>query len=345
MSPMCTKCQTQALALLAIFVMCTAGCSKPSRPAEPPPDDGEESQSSPDPGQAPASQSGAPLPNGRGETPWGSDGAFILPTSDKDQHGNPVAKRDGRQYDPKTGHPFEAWLRDPRMEFVFVPAGEFTMGSPAHEKDRDDDEGPAHTVRITKPFYLAKYEITQGQWRAAMGASPWARKQSVRRDAGAPAVHVSWADCQEFLKKLNRTAGPGFRLPTEAEWEYACRAGSTTTYSFGDDAIRLKDYAWYDGNAWDAGEKYAHAAGLKRPNAWGLYDMHGNVWEWCHDWYNSYAPGAQTDPVGALRLVFRVLRGGSFSNAAGWCRSAFRYRYSPTSRGSNLGARPARSLP
>ena len=174
-----------------------------------------------------------------------------------------------------------------------------------------------------------------------MGSSPWLGKDYVKSADRNPAVYISWEDCQGFVNKL----GSGFRLPTEAEWEYACRAGSATAYSFGDGASQLKDYAWYDKNAWDIGEKYAHGVGLKKPNAWGLYDMHGNVWEWCQDWKGDYPSGSVTDPTGPSRGSSRVFRGGSFDGSAGGCRSADRGGSSPGDRCDILGARPARSLP
>ena len=306
--------------LACVAVLCAAGlpASKQARAAQ-----GEKLR------VAQAAESRAKLPIG-----------FMLPTGDKDQYGNPVVTRDGGKVDPKTGYPYEIWLKGPRMEFVFIPAGEFMMGSPADEKDRHDNE-TQHKVRLTKPCYLAKYAITQGQWRLAMGKNRRSSIMAAENDPRNPAVYISWDDCQEFLKRL----GNGFRLPTEAEWEYACRAGSTTAYSFGDDAVRLKNHAWYKDNAWDVGEKHVHGVGLKKANAWGLHDMHGNVWEWCQDWYDdSYGSGVQTDPTGPAHGSLRVHRGGSFFLTAGLCRSAARGCFRPASR-FVLGARPARSLP
>ena len=137
------------------------------------------------------------------------------------------------------------------------------------------------------------------------------------------------------MKKL----GSGFRLPTEAEWEYAWRAGSTTAYCFGDDESRLKEYAWYDDNAYDVGEKYAHGVDQKKPNAWGLYDLHGNVWEWCQDWYGEYPTGSVTDPMGPRSGSLRVGRGGSWFDTAGYCRSADRIHGSPGGRNDIVGCR------
>jgi len=238
----------------------------------------------------------------------------VVPDSTTDQYGNPVVTRNGSRTDPRTGQPYEIWLKSPRVEFVLVPAGEFMMG----------DMGTTRQVRLTQPFYLAKYEITQAQWRAVMGGRPWSRQRHVKSDGRNPAVHISWGDCQGFLEKLGR----GLRLPTEAEWEYACRAGSTTAYCFGDGVSPLEDYAWYydpvRDNASDADVTHAHGVGLKKPNAWGLYDMHGNVWEWCQNC---------------------GIRGGCFGYHAQYCCSAYRDRLAPGNRDATVGFRPVRPLP
>jgi formylglycine-generating enzyme required for sulfatase activity len=181
------------------------------------------------------------------------------------------------------------------------------MGSPDSDKGRQvSDEKPQHRVRITKPFYLGKYLVTQEQWEAVMGNNP-----SHFKGPKNPVEQVSWDDCQQFLRQAQREVGVRggkFQLPTEAQWEYACRAGSTTRYCFGDDESGLGEYAWYDKNS---GNK-THPVGEKKPNAWGLYDMHGNVWEWCQDWYDGgyYANSPTDDPTGPGSN--RVLRGGSW---------------------------------
>ncbi len=203
------------------------------------------------------------------------------------------------------------------LEMVLIRAGQFLMGSP--DGEGRPDEQRQHRVRITKPFYLGKYPVTQQQWEAVMGSNP-----SHFKGANYPVENVSWNDCQHFLTRLNERAGDGrreFRLPTEAQWEYACRAGTTTRYSFGDDADPLGRYAWYRENS----RKSSRPVGRKHPNAWGLYDMHGNVWEWCADWYESgyYRNSPVHDPVGRWGSS-RVFRGGSWDDAAEDCRSATR---------------------
>jgi formylglycine-generating enzyme required for sulfatase activity len=237
------------------------------------------------------------------------------------------------------------------MHFVFIPAGEFSMGSPNDEKDRHDNEGPVHKVEISKPFYMGKYEVTQAEWKKVTGNSP-----SHFKGDNNPVEQVSWDDCQDFLKKLNEGVGskalqrlggdergaetPHYELalPTEVQWEYTCRAGTQTRFSFGDREEDLGEYAWYRGNS---DGKTPHPVGGKKPNAWGLYDMHGNVWEWCSDWYASYASGSVTDPVGATSGEFRVARGGSWSYAARHSRAAFRGRCGPGNRNAYLGLRLA----
>ena len=206
------------------------------------------------------------------------------------------------------------------MEFVLIPAGEFDMGSPSSESEgKNNYNGPVHYVKIPKPFYLSKYEVTQKQWREVMGSDP-----SYFKGNDLPVEKVSWNDVQEFIKKLNEREGTEkYRLPSEAEWEYAARGGTATRYSFGDDESELDEYGWYYENS----NYETHPIGQKKPNSWGLYDMHGNVWEWVQDgWHESYegAPtdgSAWEDGSGACR----VNRGGGWSFDARYCRSAFRY--------------------
>ncbi len=221
------------------------------------------------------------------------------------------------------------------LELVWIPPGEFLMGSPEDEEDRYADEGPQHRVRISRGFWMGKYEVTQAQWESVMGGNP----SYITGDPMRPVERVMWEDCQAFLRKLNRRAGgSGFRLPTEAEWEYACRAGTTTGFSFGDDYSRLRKYAWYYANS----DVTTYPVGGKKPNAWGLYDMHGNVWEWCEaDWHDGYR-GAPTDGsawVDAPRGLDRVFRGGGWNFDPGGSRSAFRFRFTPGFRFYDLGFR------
>ena len=234
------------------------------------------------------------------------------------------------------------------MELIELPAGKFTMGSPEDEKDREEAEAQV-SVTLTKSFTLGKTEVTQGQWQSVMGTEPWTGQKNVQADKDCPATYVSWGDATEFCKRLTdleRAAGTlkadeEYRLPTEAEWEYACRAGTETAYSFGDDEKQLDEYAWFNGNA-NAGEQYAHKVGTKKPNPWGLYDMHGNVREWCSDRYGEKLSGG-TDPVGPDRGSYRMLRGGSLRIIPGICRSAFRYGIVPSYQSNDVGFRVARS--
>ncbi len=220
--------------------------------------------------------------------------------------------------------------------FVRIPAEGFMMGSPDDEDGRWDNEGPTHKVNIQNPFYLGKYPITQKQWEKVMGSNP-----SHFKGDGLPVDSVSWDDVQEFIKKLNKGAD-NYRLPSEAEWEYACRAGTTSRYSFGDDESKLEDYAWYYGNS---GSK-PHPVGQKKPNPWGLYDMHGNVWEWVQDKHNDNYEGAPFD--GSTweegNSSSYVVRGGSWFINAGYCRSANRYRLDPKDRLGDVGFRLLRKL-
>ena len=223
------------------------------------------------------------------------------------------------------------------MELIEIPAGKFTMG-----------DGSGVAVAVTKPFWLGKTEVTQGQWKQVMGKEPWKGEDSVQADKDCPALHVDWNDATAFCQRLTDTdhkngklpAGESYHLPTDAEWEYACRAGTKTAYSFGDDDKQLGEYGWFAGNT--AGEQYAHAVGLKKPNPWGLYDMHGNVWEWCSDW-NDGKLLRGTDPVGPEGGSGRVSRGGCWGDSPGGCRSAYRFLYDPSYRDRILGFRVARS--
>jgi formylglycine-generating enzyme required for sulfatase activity/predicted DNA-binding WGR domain protein len=218
-----------------------------------------------------------------------------------------------------------------KLEMVLVPAGKFVMGSPKKEDGRDDDEAQ-HEVTLTKSYYMGKYEVTQEQWKAVMGKNP-----SYSKNAKYPVTNVSWDDCKKFIKKLNGITKGKYRLPTEAEWEYACRAGTSTAYSFGD-KITPKD-ANYD----DSGIGDTVAVGSYNPNAFGLYDMHGNVWEWCEDWKVNYPKGAVTDPKGPAKGEDRVLRGGSFDFSGSGARSSLRNGGASSFRDFTDGFRLART--
>ena len=225
------------------------------------------------------------------------------------------------------------------MKLVLIPKGTFQMGSPIEEAGADDDE-EQHQVTISKDYYLGVTEVTQGQYEKVMGTNPsYFQKRVIRKSDSSmyPVEQVSWEDAVEFCKRLSdlpeeKAASRVYRLPTEAEWEYACRAGSKTAYSFGEGSKSLGDYAWFDGNS----NTQTHPVGEKKANAWGLYDMHGNVWEWCSDWYGEYPKGAVSDPVGPREGSYRVGRGGSWSDGAALCRSALRGRSDPSDRDNDF---------
>jgi formylglycine-generating enzyme required for sulfatase activity len=215
------------------------------------------------------------------------------------------------------------------------------MGSPASEQDRWDWEGPQTQVTITHGFWMGRYEVTQGEYQAVMGSKP----SHFGDDPNRPVEQVSWHQATNYCGKLTAgervagrlPAGYVYRLPTEAEWEYARRAGTTTRFSYGDDLgyAQLGNYAWYGSNS----DGTTHAVGLKQPNAWGLYDMHGNVWEWCLDWYGAYPGGSVTDPQGPASGEHRVFRGGGWYGGGRYCRSAYRYDRTPDARDSYVGFR------
>jgi formylglycine-generating enzyme required for sulfatase activity len=202
-----------------------------------------------------------------------------------------------------------------KMNLVLIRPSRFIMGSPDSEQGRKPDESPQHEVTISKPFYMGVTEVTQAQYEAVMGTNP-----SEFKGLTNPVDSVTWEGAVEFCRKLSEKTGKAVRLPTEAEWEYACRAGSKMRFSFGDSDSVLRDYAWYGSNS---GRK-TYPVGQKKPNAWGLYDMYGNVWEWCADWYGDYPKGAVTDPQGTASGSQRVLRGGSWGDGPDGCRAAGR---------------------
>jgi formylglycine-generating enzyme required for sulfatase activity len=233
-----------------------------------------------------------------------------------------------------------------KLKLVWCPPGKFTMGSPPSEKERDSNEDQVD-VSLTNGFWLGKYEVTQWEWKRVMRTTPWKDKELTKEGADFPATFISWDQAILFCKKLTlqeRSAGRVpetwmYTLPTEAEWEYACRAGTTTPYSSGDDPSQV-DSAWCAENTVDVGEAFAHRIGQKKPNAWGLNDMHANVQEWCLDRYVPNLLGG-TDPEGNSETLVRVIRGGAWTNAAVDCRSAFRSRGHPSVHDECLGFRVA----
>lgn len=214
------------------------------------------------------------------------------------------------------------------ITLVSIPGGTFMMGS----EDGSDHERPVVQVRISS-FEIGATEITQAQWRSVMGSDP-----SYFRGDDLPVEMVSWNDAMEFCRRLSETTGNRFDLPTETEWEYACRAGSTSRYSGGDSERDLLRVAWYAGEDCDS----TQPVGLKAANGFGLHDMHGNVWEWCRDRYGSYVGGDVVDPRGPTSGSYRVVRGGSWFSVAGSCRSSVRDYHSPDSRYFHLGFRVVR---
>ena len=244
------------------------------------------------------------------------------------------------------------------MELVWIEPGTFMMGSPepsgieAEQAYREvtDSERPYHPVTISKGFYLGKYEVTQSQWEAVMGTTPWVGVVMGREIASGPnhpAVVISWYEWQDFIHRLNEAEGDSlYRMPTEAEWEYAARAGSTTPRFFGDDIDMLEDYAWFGINI-NQGKFPIHPVGAKLPNPWGLYDIYGNVKEWTQDWYGPYTGESQSDPSGPDSGEFRVTRGGYIGFNAFMSASPRRYLddIKPTDRALSAGLRLVRMSP
>jgi len=234
----------------------------------------------------------------------------------------------------KVGFGVEANTNSIGMRFIAVQPGSFIMGSPKGEGG--PDEYPHHRVGITRSFLIGVTEVTQAQWRAVMATNP-----SIFEGSDLPVDSVSWNEVQEFIRRLNAKEGTGkYRLPTEAEWEYACRAGGRGKWTFGNDEDRLKDYAWYEANA--GGQ--THPVGGKKPNAWGLCDVHGNVWEWCQDWYQHdyYKESPSRDPQGSQKGLKRMIRGGSRNSTSSTSRCAFRDCISPGGSNGYVGFRLAR---
>ncbi len=238
-----------------------------------------------------------------------------------------------RDLQPLTGFDTARW--------VWIPPGTFAIGSPGTEADRQEDEGPQTEVTLSQGFWMSRLQTTQKEYLAVMGNNP----SYFTGDLSRPVETVSWDDAMRYCAALTACervagrlpAGHAYRLPTEAEWEYACRAGTTTPFGYGDDPTytQLGDYAWYALNS--GGE--THPGGEKKPNAWGLCDVHGNVWEWCLDWYASYPGRSITDPRGPVAGSARVVRGGSWCNLGKGCRTADRDNGWPDSKGYFIGFR------
>ncbi len=227
------------------------------------------------------------------------------------------------------------------FKMVMVQGGTFTMGAtPEQASDANSDENPAHQVTLSD-YCIGETEVTQQLWEAVMGSNP-------SRFAGSgeyPVESVSWDDCQAFIQKLNQLTGKNFRLPTEAEWEFAARGGTKSQHYKYAGGNTLASVAWYDVNAYDVGESSpdygTHPVTQKAPNELGLYDMSGNVWEWCHDWFGEYSSSAQTNPKGPSSASYRVYRGGCWYGGGWRCRVSYRGYYSPGYRFSHLGLRLA----
>jgi len=242
---------------------------------------------------------------------------------------------------PATGRRFyRAGVFTAPTNLVFIPPGTFRMGSPTNEVDRYSNEGPQRAVTISRGFWVGKYEVTQGEYLAVMGSNPsyFSINHGYADGQSRPVEQVSWYDATGYcaaLTQRERLAGrigtnSVYRLPTEAEWEYACRGWTSTRFSYGDDPgyTNLTNYAWYYDNS--GGE--THPVGQKLANPWGLYDLHGNVWEWCQDWFDTYPGGMAVDPQGPATGSFRVIRGGGWGDwldFAWYCRSASRHGFYP----------------
>jgi formylglycine-generating enzyme required for sulfatase activity len=265
---------------------------------------------------------------------------------DKDEKGNEV------EYCVQCGEVISPGYNSPStyMEFVLIPAGKFMMGSPSYEKGRYNSEGPVHEVMIKDSFYMSKCSVTQKHWEKIMGNNP-----SKFKGEDLPVESVSWDDVQKFIKKLNEKENTiKYRLPSESEWEYTCRAGTANRYYFGDDESKLENYAWYNSvhyktyQEWEKNisEGKTHPVGLKRPNSWGLYDMHGNVDEWCQDKFHYDYNGAPFDGSAweSGNKTTRVVKGGSWNKGSIHCRSANRGACDPGYRGSDLGFRIIREI-
>ena len=230
----------------------------------------------------------------------------------------PKAKPTPRRNSSTTG--LSAELNKLINNMVYVEGGTFTMGGTAEQNgDMDYNEEPSHNVTLSS-YYICKYEVTQALWRAVMGSNP-----SYKKGDKLPVECVSWDDCQTFINRLNSYTGRNFRLPTEAEWEFAARGGKNSRHYKYSGSNNINDIAWYHDNSGTPTPRHVHPVGCKRPNELGLYDMSGNVCEWCNDWYDSYRSYSQTNPTGPVTGTYHVKRGGSWNDYARYCRSSTRY--------------------
>lgn len=261
----------------------------------------------------------------------GAGGQIKRPVKKQQTTNTTPAKKGNRQQSARNSN-LSPVIQNLVNNMVHVEGGTFTMGATSEQgSDANSDEKPTHQVTLSS-FSIGKYEVTQEEWQAVVGDNP-----SHFKGAKRPVEEVSWNDCQEFIRKLNAMTGKRFRLPTEAEWEYAARGGNKSIgykYAGSDNQDRV---AWYDSNS---GSK-THDVGQKSPNELGLYDMSGNVWEWCQDWKDSYSSNSQANPTGPSSGSDRVRRGGGWSNGARGCRVSLRFNYSPDYRYFNLGLRLA----
>ncbi len=262
-------------------------------------------------------------------------------TTKKTTTGNSTAKRATSSPKKQTSHRVNAsysngvlTVNGVRYEMMMVYAGTFTMGATSEMENPLDNEKPAHKVTLPNNYRMGKTEVTQALWKAVMGSNP-----SYFKGDNKPVECVSWNDCQKFISKLNAATGKNFRLPTEAEWEFAARGGNISKHYQYSGSNNLNDVAWYDGNS----SSTTHDVASKQANELGIYDMSGNVWEWCSDWYGSYSSNTQYDPAGPTSGSYRVYRGGSWNSYARLCRSSFRRGYAPDLRGSYYGLRLALS--
>jgi sulfatase modifying factor 1 len=298
--------------ILSLMCLCLFGCSKPEAPTT-----GEQ--------KAPTEPVKAPT-TGEQKEPTKEPAKALAKELVKAPATKPATE-------PPNGESFS--VSELNLDMLWCKPGTFMMGSPKDEKDRDENE-TQHKVTLTKGFYLGKHEVTQAQWEKVMGSNP-----SHCKGATLPVEKVSWDEAIKFCEKLTQTEkeagrlpeGWTYTLPTEARWEYACRAGTTTAYSFGDE-ITPKQANYYEGKIGKTTEVGTYPA-----NAWGFHDMHGNVWEWCLDWYGDYPNGSASDPVGQSDGSARVYRGGSWVDYGWIMRSANRNRSTPDYRSNNLGFR------